>query len=178
MAYRASGHIGGEHLVKACKLKSAPTCHILDATCGMGRDSFLLYKAGCKVSATEQNPVVHALLADGLSRYQRHVNESAFELHQADATKLMHTQSYDVIYLDPMFPEKLKSAKTKKDMQLFHQLHQHAVDNAHQLLTAALKTDCKRVVIKRPIHAKPLISRKPTFQIVGKTCRFEAFQLK
>lgn len=177
MAYRASQHIGGEHLIKACKLKAQSSCHILDATCGMGKDSFLLYKAGHTVTATEQNLVVHALLSDGLYRYVNKTNESGFKLLQEDALSVMNSQSFDVIYLDPMFPDKTKSAKAKKDMQLFQKFHHQAEDNAHQLLAHALTSDCQRVVIKRPIQAKPLIQRKPTFQIVGKTCRFEAFQL-
>jgi len=178
MAYRASQHIGGEHLIKACRLKSQPSCRILDTTCGMGKDSFLLYKAGLTVTATEKNPVVHALLTDGLSRYIKSTQEAGFKLLQADALTVMNTQSFDVIYLDPMFPDKAKSAKAKKDMQLFQKLHQQAEDNAQELLAHALTADCQRVVIKRPIHAKPLIQKKPTFQIAGKTCRFEAFQLE
>ena len=177
MAFRASRHIGGENLIKACKLKSQAACRVLDATCGMGKDSFLLAKAGLIVTATEQNPVVHALLSDGLFRFLNKTKEAGFALFQQDAISLMSTQSFDVIYLDPMFPDKVKSAKAKKDMQLFQKLHHDAQDNALDLLTHALKMDCQRVVIKRPIHAKPLVSRKPTFQIVGKTCRFEAFQL-
>ncbi|TDR23415.1 16S rRNA (guanine1516-N2)-methyltransferase [Marinicella litoralis] len=177
MAYRASRHIGGEHLIKACNIKSLDSCSILDATCGMGKDSFLLYKAGFKVTATEQNPVVHALLSDGLSRFNKQTDELGFKLMQGDSVAVMSEQVFDVIYLDPMFPVKTKSAKTKKDMQLFQKLHHDAQDNAHDLLVSALQSKCQRVVIKRPIHAKPLISRKPTFQMIGKTCRFEAFQL-
>lgn len=178
IAYRAAQHIGGEYLIKACRLKSQKHVRVLDATCGMGRDSFILYQDGFEVLATEQNPLTHALLTDGLQRYFAATGHMPFQLYLQTAEKIMAEQSFDVIYLDPMFPEKTKSAKSKKDMQLFHLIHQNAEDNAMDLLNLALEADCQRVVIKRPLRAKPLIARKPTFEIAGKSCRFESYQTK
>jgi 16S rRNA (guanine1516-N2)-methyltransferase len=178
LAYRAGGHVGGEHLVKACQIKSLAHTHVLDATCGMGKDSFLLASSGLQVTACEQHPVVHALLTDGLARLEQSGGDSGFALLQQNAELVMQQQHFDVIYLDPMFPEKSKAAKTKKDMQLFQRLHGHQTDEAAELLTLALQTDCRRVVIKRPPKAPLLLNRKPTFQIGGKSCRFDAFQLR
>lgn len=177
MAFRAAQHVGGEHLVKACKIKSQASTHILDATCGMGKDSFLLFKSGFEVTATEQNVLVHALLSNGLSRYLQQTQSLPFELHLQAAESLMQQRSFDVIYLDPMFPHKAKSAKAKKDMQLFQLIHHQAEDNAEQLLNQALQASCQRVVIKRPVKAPAITAKPPTFQIMGKTCRFDAFQV-
>ncbi|MFC3194646.1 class I SAM-dependent methyltransferase [Marinicella sediminis] len=176
LAYRASGHVGGEHLIKACQIKSIQRPHILDATCGMGKDSFLLASSGFQVTACEQHPLVHALLTDGLRRLQQAGGE-AFELQLMSAEKQMQQPGFDVIYLDPMFPARSKSAKVKKDMQLFQHIHQQQDDNAVDLLNMALQADCQRVVIKRPPKAPLLVNRKPTFQISGKSCRFDAYQL-
>ncbi|MCB1583160.1 MAG: class I SAM-dependent methyltransferase [Marinicella sp.] len=177
IAFRASQHIAGEHLVKACRLKNQSEVSVLDATCGMGRDSFLLFQSGFKVTATEQNPVVHALLTDGLHRYEAETQVMPLKLINEPAENIMKRYLFDVIYLDPMFPERSNSAKTKKDMQLFHAIHRHKDDNAEFLLKKALQTKAKRVVLKRPLRAELLLSMKPTFQIKGKTCRFDAFQL-
>ncbi len=177
IAHRASGHTSGEHLIKACRLKNKTDVKILDATCGMGRDSFLLFQSGFQVMATEQNPLIHALLADGLQRYQAQAQTMPFQLFNEQAEKIMKTHSFDVIYLDPMFPEKTKSAKAKKEMQLFQVIHQNSEDNAAMLLKKALQSDTKRVVIKRPLRAEMLLSLNPTFQIMGKTCRFDAFHI-
>jgi 16S rRNA (guanine1516-N2)-methyltransferase len=176
-AFRANQHIGGENLIKACKIKSQTAVSVLDATCGMGKDSFLLAKSGFDVTAVERNRLVHALLTDGLFRFQLLTGNPGFTLHHKDSEQIMSDLFYDVIYLDPMFPAKVKSAKAKKDMQLFQIIHQKTEDNAAQLLTIALNSNCQKVVIKRPVNAPSLIDRKPTFQITGKTCRFDAFQL-
>jgi 16S rRNA (guanine1516-N2)-methyltransferase len=177
VAFRASQHTSGEHLIKACRFKNQTEVSVLDATCGMGRDSFLLFQSGFHVSATEKNPVIHALLSDGLNRYQIEKELMPFQLHHQAAEDLMVEQKFDVIYLDPMFPEKSKSAKAKKDMQLFQAIHQHHEDNAAELLTKALRSDAKRVVIKRPLRADLLLTKIPTFQIKGKICRFDAYQI-
>ena len=178
LAHRAGGHVGGEYLIKACQIKSLAHTHVLDATCGMGKDSFLLASSGFQVTACEQHPVVHALLTDGLVRLEQSGSSSGFTVYLQAAEQMMQQGHFDVIYLDPMFPEKSKAAKTKKDMQLFQRLHGHQTDEAAELLALALKSDSRRVVIKRPPKAPLLLNRKPTFQMGGKSCRFDAFQLR
>ena len=177
VSFRSQQHLGGEHLIKACQIKGQKSGAVLDATCGLGTDSFLLQQAGFNVTATEQHPVIHALLRDGLYRFQHATGEGGFELHCGDARQLLNEQPFDVIYLDPMFPTVSKSAKNKKTMQLFQRLHETSVDNAKDLLEWGTEQPCQRVVIKRPVKAPLINQRKPTFQILGKTCRFDAFQL-
>lgn len=46
---------------------SAPP-RVLDATTGLGEDAWLLAAAGCRVTAVERQPIVHALLSDALRR--------------------------------------------------------------------------------------------------------------
>ena len=41
---------------------------VLDATAGLGRDAFVLATLGCEVSLIERQPLIAALLDDGLSR--------------------------------------------------------------------------------------------------------------
>ncbi len=175
LSYRSAQHLGGEHLVKACRIKNREHVSVLDATCGMGTDSYLLHCAGFAVTACEQNPLIHALLSDGIRRYEAVEKRPCFELFCAPAETQFKQQNFDVIYLDPMFPAKQKTAKNKKGMQLFQSLHADAGDGAKELLNLALAAGSSRVVIKRPSKSPLLTSHKPTFQISGKTCRFDVY---
>ncbi|MGJ8662006.1 MAG: class I SAM-dependent methyltransferase [Marinicella sp.] len=177
LSYRSRQHLGAENLIKACQIKGQPGIRILDGTCGLGTDSFLLHQAGFAVTATEKNPIIHALLLDGINRYTKQTGNGCFELNLADLTDQLQSHQYDVIYLDPMFPTKEKSAKNKKTMQLFQAIHEDEVDTAAQFLDLALHACCQRVVIKRPTKAPILTQTKPTFQVMGKTCRFDAYHI-
>lgn len=174
--YRSQQHLGAENLIKACRIKGQNEVRLLDGTCGLGSDSFLLHQAGFDVFAVEKNIVIYTLLFDGVSRYQQHTGENCFQLMSGDTAAHLN-KKYDVIYLDPMFPNKVKSAKNKKSMQLFQSIHKNEIDDAATLLDKAMSSPCKRVVIKRPVKSPLLTKSKPTFQIIGKICRFDAYQL-
>ncbi len=175
-AHRSRQHLGGEMLIKACRIKDQAQTRVLDATCGFGRESFLLSQAHFKVTACEQHPVVAALLQDGLIRYQNMHQHQPFKLLATDALSVMARQQHDVVYLDPMFPERQKSALVKKDMQLFHRLHGHIDDALPVLFQAAQKCAVKKVVVKRPTKAPCVLVQKPTYQLTGKSCRFDVYQ--
>lgn len=175
-AHRSRQHLGGEMLIKACRIKGQNTTTLLDATCGLGRDAFLLSQAQFTVTACEQHPVVAALLQDGLDRYHNIHQKQPFQLKAVDALLAMEPQSHDVVYLDPMFPERQKSALVKKDMQLFHRLHGHVDDALPVLFKTAQKCAKKKVVVKRPAKAPCFEAQKPTYQVAGKSCRFDVYQ--
>ena len=177
LSYRSQQHLGAENLIKACQIKGRNHLSLIDGTCGLGTDSFLLYQAGFQVTAVEKSVITYALLLDGLARYRRHSGATGFLLQHGDVTDQLTAKQCDVIYLDPMFPNKTKSAKNKKTMQLFQAIHESATDNAAQLLDWALSSSCQRVVVKRPTKSPLLTNFKPTFQVVGKTCRFDAYQI-
>ena len=80
----------------------------------------------------------------------------------------------DVIYVDPMFPPRQKSALVKKDMQILHQLDT-LPDQAERLLSSALTQACSRVVIKRPLNAEKLVEQQLTFSVKSKTHRFDVY---
>ena len=82
----------------------------------------------------------------------------------------------DVIYLDPMFPERMKSALVKKEMRILHRLVGEDVD-ADQLLAIALKRARKRVVVKRPRLAPTLINVSPSFCVKGESIRYDVYSV-
>ncbi|MCC6095193.1 MAG: class I SAM-dependent methyltransferase [Eubacterium sp.] len=80
----------------------------------------------------------------------------------------------DVIYLDPMFPERQKNALVKKKFQLLHQL-ETPCRNEEELLQAALKVHPFKVVVKRPRKGPDLAGMKPGYSIPGKAIRYDCF---
>lgn len=83
-------------------------------------------------------------------------------------------QRPDVVYLDPMFPERNKSADVKKEMQAFHRLVGRDED-AGELLALARSVARYRVVVKRPRKAPDLAGVVPSHRIEGKSSRFDVY---
>lgn len=170
--------LGRELLIKAARIKGVASPHVLDATAGLGEDSFLLAAAGFEVTLCESDTTIAALLRDGLERAAQ-VPETAeivarMTFIEDDSIKVMAAleQAPDVVYLDPMFPERTKSAAVKKKFQLLHHL-ERPCDNAEELLQAALATGAKKIVIKRPVKGELLAGAKPSYQVKGKAIRYD-----
>ncbi|OAM38640.1 class I SAM-dependent methyltransferase [Eikenella halliae] len=175
-------HGGGELLAKAVGRSKQPA--VWDATGGLGRDSFVLAGLGLNVHIFERHPAVYCLLADGLARALLHPDTaetaSRLTLHNADAAEYMPQLTAEigrpqVVYLDPMYPERRKSAAVKKEMVFFHELVGTAQNDA-ALLDAALATATARVVVKRPRLGNFLCGRQPDYQYTGKSTRFDVYK--
>ncbi len=171
----------GQSIAKAVGLKSGAMPTVVDATAGLGRDAFVLASLGCKVTLIERSPVVAALLQDGLARAAQDpeigswVSERMHLLQGPAVDNLLAlSERPDVIYLDPMFPHKQKSALVKKEMRVFQSLVGPDLD-ADALLPAALKMANKRVVVKRPAYAGWLNEHKPSMAIETKGNRFDVY---
>ncbi len=176
----------GQAIAKAIGLKQGRTPSVLDVTAGLARDAWVLATLGCKVTLVERSAVLAALLHDGILRAQTHAASASilrnnFTLHQQDAVYYMQTLTDaarpDVIYIDPMYPERKKSALVKKDMQIL----QHLLgkdDNATSLLATALGCARKRVVVKRPAHADVVAGDKPATSISSKNTRYDIYAIE
>jgi 16S rRNA (guanine1516-N2)-methyltransferase len=183
-AYRLQS--GGELIVKAVKGRSKHALRVVDATAGLGRDSFVLAAGGFEVTAVERDAVVAALLRDGLLRAQQSsVAAIAARIDlvhgeaQAYFATLADTQYPDVVYLDPMFAHSEKSALVKKEMRLFRQLFQplptDTVGDEAALLTAARAAAKLRVVVKRALKAPHFAAIEPAYTLAGKAIRFDVY---
>ena len=96
---------------------------------------------------------------------------SRMHLHCGAAQEL--DVAADVIYLDPMFPQRGKSAAVKKEMALFQLLLEGEQEDGDELLTWALSRDVARVVVKRPPRAAALGGVAPSHVIQGKAVRYD-----
>ena len=153
---------------------------ILDATAGMGRDSFILAALGCRVIMLERSPIIAALLADGLRRAADTVQIAPIcrrmTLYQADSRLFPLPSDFrpGVIYLDPMYPARSKSAMVKKEMRCLRDIAGENPDS-DALLDWALTRKVNRVAVKRPKGAKSLAGRQPSFVIKSRKHRFDVY---
>jgi 16S rRNA (guanine1516-N2)-methyltransferase len=187
MAHRRRQPVGGEMVVKAVWGRGKEPITVLDATAGLGRDGFLLASSGATVVSCERHPAIALLLADGYWRARQAPLQdpegdgmsalaallSRWTLRHGDAGTLMRQLTPDVIYLDPMFPEREKSALVKKEMRAFRELVGEDLD-AQALFDAACQCARKRVVVKRPSSGVSL-GRKPSHVLEGKSNRFDVY---
>lgn len=180
MARRVTAqNIKTEFLVKAAKPKECgenPTA--VDATAGLGEDSFILAAAGFDVTLFEYDPVIAVLLEDAVERAKNDslLSGTAGRMHVicGDSIEGMKKLGFvpDIVLLDPMFPERTKSASVKKKFQLLHHL-ENPCGEEEELLEAALYTKAHRILIKRPAKGPFLAGRKPDYSIPGKAVRYD-----
>ena len=179
----------GQTIAKAIGMKKADSpITILDVTAGLAKDAFVFACLGCKVTMLERHPIIAELVRDAINQARNAENfiaifQQGFSLIQTDAldylTNLNNNSKAsrpDVIYLDPMYPERKKSAAVKKNMQFLQKLTTHYSDkNESTLLPLALECATKRVVVKRPKGAPHLTSTQPTLTYESKITRYDVY---
>ncbi len=174
-----------EPLAKAAGLRANQRPLVIDLTAGLGRDAWALASTGCRVMAFERHPLVHFLLNDGLARARAHPKTRAIAeritLHLGDARQ--HEGSFidhnnaltaPIWLLDPMFPERSKSALVKKDMRIFHHLVGEDFD-ADELFNWARSNPGSRWIVKRPPQAPTLNFEPPALVIESGRVRFDCY---
>jgi 16S rRNA (guanine1516-N2)-methyltransferase len=181
---RLFGGGSGQMIAKAVGVQAGVRPTVLDATAGLGRDAFVLAELGCCMTLIERQAIIAALLADGLKRAQAdaEVGEiiARMSLLTGNAIDLMTAWKQtppQVVYLDPMFPHREKTAMVKKEMRLFRPLAGNDND-APALLAAGLALASHRVVVKRPRKAPPIDGPKPGYVLEGKSSRFDIYPRK
>ncbi len=186
LSYRVRNQVKLQMIVRAVGKTGGVLPSVLDATAGLGKDAFLLASAGYEITMLEQNAVVHALLRDGMSRAR--VSEYKNIRFAIEAMKLLNTSladfastrpKFDVVYLDPMFPTRRKSARVKKEM-FFLQKYLATVENENdnaKMMIDAFAIATRRVVVKRPLRAPNIDYRIPTFKLTGRSSRFDVYAI-
>lgn len=170
--------LGRELLVRAARTRGVEAPTAVDATAGLGEDSLLLAAAGFTVTMFEKDPVIAALLRDALERTASDSQlagvAARMTLVEGDSVAGLRELDFspDVVFLDPMFPERTKSAAVKKKFQLLHHL-ERPCDNEEELLDAALAARPRKIVIKRPPKGPWLAGAKPSHSIAGKAVRYD-----
>jgi 16S rRNA (guanine1516-N2)-methyltransferase len=166
-----------EPLARALGIKGNVKPIIWDTTCGTGKDSLLIHYFGGNLKSFERHPAVYLLLEDAKRRYPLN-----FEIEFADPLRLYknvpESDRPDVIYYDPMFPEKIgskKSALPRKEMRIFKEIVGEDLDS-REFLEWALSVAKERVVVKRSLAAVP-IKENPTASYSGKSTRYDMYKI-
>jgi 16S rRNA (guanine1516-N2)-methyltransferase len=171
-----------EPLAKAVGLRANHRPTVIDLTAGLGRDAWALASTGCAVFAFERHPLVHFLLLDALARARAesrtHEIAARIHLYGTDAREArldaIKADVNTVWLMDPMFPERRKSALVKKDMRIFHELV-GGDEDADALFEWACRQPANRYVVKRPPHAPSLAGAKPSMSISSGRLRFDCY---
>ncbi len=164
-----------ELLIKAANLNKKPQQTLLDATAGFAVDSSLLMAAGAQVTLCDCHPIIGAMLIDA---YERNNIPKNIQIVPSNALNLLESNTnFDVIYLDPMFPSKTKSALAKKEMQVMQKLHQYfpVPFRTAELFEKAIAHAGNRVVVKRPLKADYINDKQPDYSLKGKVVRFDIY---
>ena len=182
----------GQLIARALGLHKGARPEVLDATAGLGGDSYVMAGLGCHVTLLEQSPIIAALLADGLQRLARaeqpELQSIAARMQMRDPIRaedyLLRGQQHELIYLDPMFGAGAGKAAVKKEMQVLRDCLGHGSkeatkhDQESQLLSLALERAIYRVVVKRHRQAPAMPGPAPSYQLSGKSTRFDIYSLR
>lgn len=177
-----------EPLAKAIGLRANRRPTVFDLTAGLGRDAWALASTGCRVVAFERHPLVAFLLADGLRRAAQDATAALTARRITLISADPRTIDFDVTtaevgcadraeavwLLDPMFPERRKTALVKKPMRIFQALV-GADEDAAQLFAWARRQPGGRWVVKRPPQAPRIDDGTPSMNIVSGRIRFDCY---
>ena len=157
-------------LARACD--AGPGLRVLDATAGWGTDGLALAGLGCHVRMLEAHPQVFAMLDD-------HLRNSAMRVRAewADARSRMRgadVERYDIVYLDPMFPPRNKTALPARPLQVLREIVGGEAPDVLELLELARRCARSRVVIKQRAHG-PAVG-DPDWRVAGRTVRFDVYR--
>ena len=161
---------GGETLARACGAAKGLT--IIDATGGLGRDAYLLASAGAQVVALERDPTLAFFLTHNLERAGL---AGQVAVLQADAMDYLAENEADVVYLDPMFPHREKSAAVGGESRILQAFASIPESQESPIARGSWNACRYRVVVKRPVKAPPLTGRAPVSSLKGKAIRFDLY---
>jgi 16S rRNA (guanine1516-N2)-methyltransferase len=155
---------------------------LLDLCGGWGRDSLCFASWGFKASCLERHSEVFKLVSKTFqelktrnSIYENILkNISYLNIDAKDFLKNTK-DNWPLIYLDPMYPDRKKSALGKGEMRILKELVGDDPDKA-ELAQLAFEKTKKRLVIKGPKLSPSLLELvRPTHVFKGSSTRFEIF---
>lgn len=185
--YQRRGHRGKSELIAKALGSQRGVKSVYDGTLGLAEDAIFLTQLGFHVTGCERSPWIYLLLKDAERRARLEDSEFSLEVQFGSAQEVFKDMLTDfekrpiVIFLDPMFPDKKKTALPRKEMQIFRDVVGEDED-ASTTMEYALKATRDGVVVKRPLKAPALqptsgpVSVTHSFE--GKTVRYDLYSVK
>ena len=143
---------------------------VLDAMAGWGSDGLELASLGARVTMVEAAAQVWPLLRQRI--WESEIPITA--LHCGDSWSIVGQGGWDVILLDPMFPERGRKGLAKLPMQALKQVACNDDRPLAAWVAHALQHANSRVVLKRRRTEQRI--GKPDWQIEGRSIRFDVYQ--
>lgn len=165
---------------------------VVDATAGWGGDAGVMAAAGAEVVMIERIPALALVLGDAVERWRAAgaVAATRLRVEVGEARlRLARRPSVDVVYLDPMFPDRGRTTTSAAPVRWLRELERRcvapapladgassdAVGDDAALLAAAQRGARRRVVVKRGLNDPYLAGRVPSGSIRGRTTRFDLY---
>lgn len=169
MAELARRAAQGGDLLRACGVAGGNKPAILDVMAGWGVDGLVLAGRGCAVTLVERLPALSALQQDLARR-----SGLAAEVVCGDGFEVLQRAAPDVVYLDPMFPERTKTSLPGKRMQWLAELARGDDRPLQNWLALARQRARQRVVLKR--RRRDPTELEPDWRIDGRTVRYDVYR--
>lgn len=161
----------GGALARACGVRQGESLDVLDVMAGWGVDSLVLAARGCRVRMVETHAALAALAEDLVRRS----GCAGADVVQGDGMAALEASPpVDVVYLDPMFPDRSKDALPGKRLQWLADLTAPDPRPLETWLRVAADRARRRVVLKRRRRDPAVLT--PDWQISGRTVRYDVFR--
>ena len=144
---------------------------VADLTAGWGTDGLCLALRGCQVWLIERAPVVWAMLDEFVARLEL---PAKVVWARAEDWCQAHPDSVDLALLDPMFPQRRKTALPEKPMQHLRDLAWRTEADLARLIACAQMAARELVLVKR--RARETAEPPPSWQVRGRRIRFDVYR--
>ncbi len=185
--HRKTSSRSKELISRACGWKLG--CRkLLDLTAGFGVDAIFLAQLGFDVLSLERNPILFIMLNQALDHAKQTQPDNdlwkRLKFQYDDGSNFIlkslndinYNKQFDVVYYDPMYPHKSKTALPSKEMQFLRSIVGQDEANA-DVVKLAQRFSKLLTVVKRPILA-PLVVNNPSFTLESKLVRFDIYKNK
>ena len=172
---RISQYQGEDLLKKAIGWQSKTQKHILDATGGLGHDSFIFALLGQKITLLEKNIGLCILIEEALHNlpnlpYFKNAKNNISIINSDSRAFLSSAENFDVVYIDPMFNSKKKLKRTKQMEFLDNYLNEYDDPSAE-----FYESNFKRLVIKKELRATSSIKDCSALSFRGSSVRYDIY---
>lgn len=164
-----------ELILKAIGLeKNKRSLTILDTTCGLGSDAFVIFSKYKNLTALERNKTMFDLLTNAIYRYETLTDHKLFPLlHQDSINFLENSEPFDVIYIDTMF-KKRDGRLNKRELRIVREIVGEDLDDAELFAKAYVKAR-QKLIVKKPKNALAYYPVQPSYTLFGTSTRFDVF---
>ena len=166
------------NLKKALGKTKKPLC-IFDATAGLLSDSMIFLSLGHSVIAVEQSKIIYLLVSDAIRRAKAFIpyltNIKLINASSIDIFNKIDT-SFDIIYLDPMYPISKKNIKKSGELRAIRSILEieNLIHDDDSIINSFMNCEYKKLILKRPLKSKKIYSNI-NYQVKGSTTRFDIY---